>query len=180
MPALDFPTSPINGQVYTANGRTWTYNSSSTSWTSVSTPGAQGAVGAQGVQGAVGAQGAVGVQGAVGAQGTIGAQGVQGAVGAQGTIGAQGVQGRQGSVGPQGFQGVAGTISTPTNDTTTNATYYPIVAIDTANTTLKTSSTKLTFNPNTGILTATGFAGDGSQLINMKDEFARTFSMLGY
>ena len=153
MAALDFPTSPINGQVYTANGRTWTYNSSSTSWTSVSTPGAQGAVGAQGVQGAVGAQG---------------------------TIGAQGVQGRQGAAGPQGFQGVAGTISTPTNDTTTNATYYPIVAIDTANTTLKTSSTKLTFNPNTGILTATGFAGDGSQLINMKDEFARTFSMLGY
>ena len=159
MAALDFPTSPINGQVYTANGRTWTYNSSSTSWTSVISPGAQGAVGAQG---------------------TIGAQGVQGAVGSQGAVGAQGVQGRQGATGPQGFQGVAGTISTPTNDTTTNATYYPIVAIDTANTTLKTSSTKLTFNPNTGILTATGFAGDGSQLINMKDEFARTFSMLGY
>lgn len=55
MAALDFPTSPIDGQVYTANGRTWTYNSSSTSWTSVSSPGAQGAVGAQGVQGVQGA-----------------------------------------------------------------------------------------------------------------------------
>lgn len=32
MAALDFPSSPTNGQTYTANGSTWTYNSATTSW----------------------------------------------------------------------------------------------------------------------------------------------------
>jgi hypothetical protein len=30
--ALDFPSSPTNGQTYTSGGRTWTYNSASGSW----------------------------------------------------------------------------------------------------------------------------------------------------
>lgn len=34
MAALDFPTSPTNGQTYTANGSTWTYDSATTSWVS--------------------------------------------------------------------------------------------------------------------------------------------------
>jgi hypothetical protein len=49
-----------------------------------------------------------------------------------------------------------------TDDTTTNATYYP--ALSTSNSgsfsSVKTSSTKLSFNPSTGLLTATAFAGD--------------------
>lgn len=32
MPALNFPSSPTNGQVYTANGVTFTYNSSVGAW----------------------------------------------------------------------------------------------------------------------------------------------------
>lgn len=37
MAALDFPSSPTNGQTYTANGKTWTYDSATTSW--LYTPG---------------------------------------------------------------------------------------------------------------------------------------------
>jgi hypothetical protein len=49
-----------------------------------------------------------------------------------------------------------------TDDTTTNATYYP--ALSTSNSgsfsSVRTSSTKLSFNPSTGLLTATAFAGN--------------------
>jgi hypothetical protein len=34
MAALDFPTSPTDGQTYSANGYIWTYNSATTSWLS--------------------------------------------------------------------------------------------------------------------------------------------------
>ena len=48
-----------------------------------------------------------------------------------------------------------------TNDTTTNATVYPTwVTTTTGNLPNKTSSTKLSFNPSSGILTATGFIGN--------------------
>lgn len=46
-----------------------------------------------------------------------------------------------------------------TDDTTTNATYYPGIYTAAGGSTLKTSSTKLTFNPSTGTLSATVFAG---------------------
>ena len=47
------------------------------------------------------------------------------------------------------------------NDTTTNATYYPTFATATSGsfTDARVASTKFTFNPNTGVLTATGFSG---------------------
>ena len=51
------------------------------------------------------------------------------------------------------WQTLAGALST--DDTTTNATYYPGVYTTAGGSTLKTSSTKLTFNPSTGNLTAT-------------------------
>jgi hypothetical protein len=52
-----------------------------------------------------------------------------------------------------------------TDDTTTNATMYPVWKTSTSgNLPEKTSSTKLSFNPSTGTLTATAFAGDGSAL----------------
>lgn len=56
--------------------------------------------------------------------------------------------------------------ATLTDDTTTNATYYPSLATATSGTalTLKVSSTKLSFNPSTGTLSATAFSGSGASL----------------
>jgi hypothetical protein len=44
---------------------------------------------------------------------------------------------------------------TLTDDTATNATYYPVVATASGGSTLKTSSTKLSYNPSTGNLVST-------------------------
>ena len=61
MAALDFPNSPSNGDTYSANGLTYTYNSSNTKWLRTSpSVGAQGATGPTGAQGATGATGAQG------------------------------------------------------------------------------------------------------------------------
>ncbi len=59
--------------------------------------------------------------------------------------------------------------ATVTDDTTTNATYYPLLANQTAGnlTTTYASSTKLQFNPSTGLFTATGFSGSGANLTNL-------------
>ena len=59
--------------------------------------------------------------------------------------------------------------ATVTDDTTTNATYYPLLANQTAGnlTTTYSSSTKLQFNPSTGALTATSFTGLGSGLTGL-------------
>lgn len=59
--------------------------------------------------------------------------------------------------------------ATVTDDTTTNATYYPLFANQTAGnlTTEYTSSTKLQYNPSTGVFTATGFSGSGASLTSL-------------
>jgi len=56
--------------------------------------------------------------------------------------------------------------ATVTDDTTTNATRYPLFSSATSGnlTTEYTSSTKYQFNPFTGLLTATGFSGSGASL----------------
>lgn len=56
--------------------------------------------------------------------------------------------------------------ATVTDDTTTNATRYPLFAATTAGnlTTEYVSSTKYQFNPSTGVLTATSFTGAGTGL----------------
>ena len=112
MAALDFPNSPSNGDTYSANGLTYTYNSSSTKWVRTSpSVGAQGATGPTGSQGAAGAQGATGStgsQGATGSGGSTGAQGATGATGSQGATGATGAQGATGSTGAQGATGSTG------------------------------------------------------------------------
>lgn len=56
--------------------------------------------------------------------------------------------------------------ATVTDDTTTNATRYPLFAAATSGnlTTEYTSSTKYQFNPSTGVLTATSFTGAGTGL----------------
>lgn len=61
-----------------------------------------------------------------------------------------------------GFAGTATVASTATivDDTTTNATMYPLwVTANTGNLPAKVSSTKISFNPSTGTLTATTFSG---------------------
>lgn len=59
--------------------------------------------------------------------------------------------------------------ATVTDDTTTNATRYPLFANQTAGNlaTVFASSTKYQFNPSTGVLTATGFAGAGTGLTGL-------------
>ncbi len=59
--------------------------------------------------------------------------------------------------------------ATVTDDTTTNATRYPLFANQTSGnlTTLFSSSTKYQYNPSTGILTATGFSGSGANLTSL-------------
>lgn len=55
-----------------------------------------------------------------------------------------------------------------TNDTTTNATVYPTwVTTTTGNLPSKTSSSKLSFNPSTGVLTSTSFSGSGASLTSL-------------
>lgn len=63
MPSLNFPSSPSNGQVYTAGGRIWIYSDSATSWINQTGVGAQGAQGLQGYLGSRGFDGYVGSAG---------------------------------------------------------------------------------------------------------------------
>ena len=60
-------------------------------------------------------------------------------------------------------------VTTVTDDTTTNGTRYPLFANQTSGTITNeyTSSTKLQFNPSTGIFTATGFSGSGAGLTSI-------------
>jgi hypothetical protein len=52
-----------------------------------------------------------------------------------------------------------------TDDTSTNATMYPVwVTTTTGNLPAKTASTKLSFNPSTGVLSSTTFSGSGTSL----------------
>ena len=79
-------------------------------------------------------------------------------------IGPSGAQGLQGSSGLQGLQGLqgpsgAGSAISITNDTSTNSTFYPSFVNSTSGTVagINVSSTKLFFNPSTGVLSATTF-----------------------
>jgi hypothetical protein len=62
--------------------------------------------------------------------------------------------------------GLTGAGSTVANDTTTNATFYPVLTQTTSGTITasKVSTTKLLFNPSTGILTATQLNDSGGNL----------------
>lgn len=59
--------------------------------------------------------------------------------------------------------------ATVTDDTTTNAVRYPLFADQTTGnlTTEYVSSTKLNYNPSSGLLTATGFSGSGASLTSL-------------
>jgi hypothetical protein len=115
--------------------------------------GAQGSTGPQGATGS----GSPGPQGATGAGGT-GPQGTTGS-GSQGTSGSQGVTGA-GSQGATGTQGTIGSGGTITNDTSSGSTHYPLLTTATSGTLsgVTVSSTKLSFVPSNGTVTATDFA----------------------
>jgi hypothetical protein len=125
-------------------------------------------VGGAGTQGPQGASG-LSVQGAQGTAGTTqGAQGVQGSQGtsvqgAQGTSvqGAQGIQG----ISVQGAQGTSGTAGSITDDTSSSSTHYPLLTTSTSGTLsgVTVSSTKLSFVPNSGIVTATDFSATSDE-----------------
>ena len=146
--------------------------------------GSQGTQGIQGITGA-GVQGAQGIQGQQGIQGAQGIQGVKGTkVTAldtpplspsvndfwwDATYGVlmvyyddgnsqQWVSAMSGISGIQGAQGIAGPGNTiaSTDDTSTNSTFYPVIVGGTGSQTAKVSTTKLTFNPSTGDLSAAG------------------------
>ena len=69
---------------------------------------------------------------------------------------------------------------TITDDTTTNATRYPLLSSVTTGTITgnNTSSTKLSFNPSTGILTATSFAGAHNGTVGATTPAAGAFTTL--
>ena len=128
--------------------------------------GASGSTGLTGIQGASGSTGLTGITGASGASGSTGITGASGSTGPTGTgvQGASGSTGIQGASGPtgtgvQGASGSTGFIASITNDTATNASYYPALfnAISGSPSTAYVANSKLYFNPASGILSATAF-----------------------
>jgi hypothetical protein len=107
-----------------------------------------------------------------GIQGIQGAQGFNGSEGTQGIQGAQGFNGTLGTQGTTGAQGASGSGGSLSDDTTTNATRYPVFEDITSGTIagLFVSSTKLQFNPSTGTLSATVFTSlsDRTQKTNIR------------
>ncbi len=68
-------------------------------------------------------------------------------------------------LGPQGGGPSGSGAVAITDDTSTNSSFYPAFSAATSgNNALKITSTKLTFNPSTGVLAATGFSGSGAAL----------------
>ncbi len=111
MAAFNFPSSPSNGATYSANGVTFTYNSSAGAWQRSSAVGAQGATGSTGSTGPTGPTGPTGNTGA------------QGSTGSGGSTGAQGSTGSTGPTGPTGAQGAASvTLSNDANNRIVTAT----------------------------------------------------------
>jgi len=100
--------------------------------------------------------------------GPTGPQGPQGPTGNTGPQGPQGPQGVTGPQGPQGIQGATGptgpnTSVNATDDTTTNATVYPVfVAAAGSAQTPKVSTTKLSYNASTGLLTVVSLTESSS------------------
>jgi hypothetical protein len=110
---MSLPSSPINGQLVTLNGITYTYSTVTNSLTrvlnstlSVATLNVSGAVTIAQTSTIAGAN--ILTTATIGTYASLGPQGVQGTTGAQGQTGSQGLQGLQGQLGAQGLQGVQG------------------------------------------------------------------------
>ena len=119
MASFDFPNSPSNGQTYSANGITFTWNG--TSWKR-NTGAVKGEPGSTGPQGAQGATGQKGQTGNTGSQGPQGAQGATGPTGPQGPTGSTGptlkpacVNGSgSGQTSQESYQNIVNVTITPT------------------------------------------------------------------
>ena len=115
MAAFDFPSSPNNGDTYSANGIDWIYNGSV--WKKDATAGVKGQKGEVGVsgdkgqkgeKGEVGPQGDKGQKGEIGATGGTGGTGSQGDKGQKGEVGAAATKGQKGEIGATGGTGGTG------------------------------------------------------------------------
>ena len=115
MAAFDFPSSPNNGDTYSANGIDWIYNGSV--WKKDATAGVKGQKGEVGVtgdkgqkgeKGEVGPQGDKGQKGEIGATGGSGGTGSQGDKGQKGEVGAAATKGQKGEIGATGGSGGTG------------------------------------------------------------------------
>ena len=68
----------------------------------------------------------------------------------------------------QSFVAKGGLTVSAAEDSVTNANYFPLFGTQAVGSlTIKASSTKLSFNPSTGLLSATALAGNGSSLTNL-------------
>ena len=105
MAAFDFPSSPNNGDTYSANGIDWIYNGNV--WKKDATAGVKGQKGEVGV---TGDKGQKGEKGEVGPQGDKGQKGEFGATGGSGGTGSQGDKGQKGEVGAAATKGQKGEI----------------------------------------------------------------------
>ena len=91
MAAINFPNSPSNGTTHTANGITWTYNSSKGVWQpSTFADAPQGEKGQKGQKGDKGQKGQKGEAGSNGSKGQKGEVGGTGSKGQKGEVGATG------------------------------------------------------------------------------------------
>ena len=116
--------------------------------------GISGFSGARGLIGATGASGISGFSGYSGISGTSGVSGFSGYSGISGTNGVSGFSGYSGISGTSGYSGVNVAIN---NDTISNITVYPMMSSETTGNlnTATISTTKIYFNPSTGILSVT-------------------------
>lgn len=102
MAALDFPSSPTNGQGFVSGTTTWTYSSAKGVWNITSN-------GPLGLTGYAGSQGGTGYTGSLGYTGSQGDIGYTGSSGAYAAIGYTGSGGYTGSAGA-GYTGSASTV----------------------------------------------------------------------
>ena len=93
MSSFDFPSSPSNGQSYSANGITFVWNGSAWKRQTGAT---------KGIKGEPGATGPTGPQGPAGSGGSIGPTGPTGPSGGQGSAGDKGQKGETGGGAPVG------------------------------------------------------------------------------
>lgn len=124
MAALDFPSTPSNGQTYTANGLTYTFDSTKNIWVVTTLAGApRGYTGSQGTTGFVGSAsttiGFTGSTGFTGSRGAFDAIGFTGSVGFTGSIGFTGSVGFVGSQGATSTTVLLGTLTTTSGTTQT-------------------------------------------------------------